>query len=43
VDKEERVRGVYNITDENGDVNKNEFDRLKKEIEKLMRYEYNFK
>ena len=43
VDKEERVRGVYNITDENGDVNKNEFERLKKEIEKLMRYEYNFK
>ena len=43
VDKKERVRGVYNITDENGDVNKKEFDRLKKEIEKLMRYEYNLK
>ena len=43
VDKKKRVRGVYNITDENGDVNKKEFDRLKKEIDKLMRYEYNFK
>ena len=43
VDKKERVRGVYNITDENGDVNKKEFNRLKKEIEKLMRYEYNLK
>lgn len=43
VDKKQRVRGVYNITDENGDVNKKEFDRLKKDIKKLMHYEYNIK
>lgn len=43
VDKSKRVRGVYNITDSNGDLNKNEFDRLKKDIVKLMQYEYNVK
>ena len=43
VDRKERVRGVYNITDENGDLNKKEFDRLKKDIVKLMRHEYNIK
>lgn len=43
VDKRQRVRGVYNITDANGDLNKKEYQRLKQDIDKLMRYEYHFK
>lgn len=40
VDKSQHVRGVYNITDVNGDVDKNEYNRLKNDINKLLRYEY---
>lgn len=40
VDKSQRVRGVYNITDYTGNVNKKEFNRLKEDIIKLLQYEY---
>ena len=40
VDKSQRVRGVYNITDYTGNVNKKEFNRLTEDIIKLLQYEY---
>lgn len=40
VDKEGYVRGVYPITNFDGSVNENEFNRLNKEVRKLLKYEY---
>jgi protein SCO1 len=41
VDKEGIVRGVYEVTNFDLSVNKNEYARLKKDIFDLLKYEYN--
>ena len=40
VDKTGHVRGVYQITDPNGDADEKEYQRLKLDLENLLTYEY---
>jgi protein SCO1/2 len=43
VDKEGHVRGVYQVTNENGKANESEYKRMKTEILKLLNDEYHIK